>query len=1092
MTTLAVAVFGFLAARSLPIDLLPNLSYPTLTIQTVYPDAAPVSVEQFVTRPVEEAVGVIPGVRDMRSVSRAGLSEVILEFEWSEAMDFAALDVREKLGLVELPREAELPRVLRYDPSLDPIMRLAFTGDRSLDDLRQLGERWLKPQLEAVLGVAAAKVRGGLDPEIQVEADERRLRALGLTLDDLARALEAENVNRPGGTLKDWGAVYLVRTLHEFDDLDQIRRTVVRETPQGRVRVEDVARVWRGHRDREEITRSEGEEAVEIALHREGAANTIVVAGAIREKLAEVRPQMAEDLKLVVLTDQSRYIAEAVGQVWTAALIGGILAILVLFFFLRDPLSTLIVALTIPISVVAVFLPLKQAGVSLNIMSLGGLALGVGMLVDNSIVVLEAIDRRRREGRSRRDAAVTGASEVAGAVVAATLTTVCVFLPIVFVQGVAGQLFYDLAVTVCLSLMASLIVSLTVIPTLSAFEPGAMGVPAGGTLFRWDRGAGESKELPWTLRLGPMVLPPLGNGVHWFSRVLTVLLLPLRLVLALALAALAGLWWAVSWLFHLAAWPLSRFFDGVGVAYSPALRGALRLRWVVLPVGAALFALALSAVPRLGMSLVPDLSQGEFAYRLRLAEGTPLETTAQVVERIEAPLLGDPRFARIFSLTGSLPSSASGRQTIGENLSQINFVLAEGAAAEAEQVALARVREVLALFPEVEAELVRPSVLTVRPPVAVRVFSDDLDALDRGALGVERALREVPGLQDVASTVEPGSPEIQIELDRERAGALGVQAEMVGTTLRRQIRGEVVGQFREGEERLDIRLRATADMRNRASEIESLPLRLPDGTVVPVSAVAHVIIGRGPASIQRSGGARVAEVTARAAATDLGGALEEVEGTLFGLDLPAGVVAEMAGQDKEMQVSFDSLRLALALALFLVYVVMASQFESLVHPFVIFLSVPLGIVGVVLALLLTGTTLSVLVFIGAVMLAGIVVNNAIVLVDAVNRRRRREGQGLDEAIVGAGRERLRPILMTTTTTVLALLPMALGLGAGDELRAPLAITVIGGLSVATLLTLIVVPSLYRILSRRQPAAESETEEAAPAPAAALPSGETGP
>jgi HAE1 family hydrophobic/amphiphilic exporter-1 len=548
----------------------------------------------------------------------------------------------------------------------------------------------------------------------------------------------------------------------------------------------------------------------------------------------------------------------------------------------------------------------------------------------------------------------------------------------------------------------------------------------------------------------------------------------------------------VSWLFHLVAWPLSRFFDGVGRAYPPALRGALRLRWVVLPVGVALFALALAAVPRLGMSLVPDLSQGEFAFRLRMAEGTPLETTAQVVERIESPLLGDPRFARVFSLTGSLPSSASGRQTTGENLSQINFVLAEGATAEAEEKALARVREVLALFPEVEAELVRPSVLTVRPPVAVRVFSDELDDLERGALRVEEALRGVPGLRDVATTVEPGSPEIQIELDRERAGALGVQAEMVGTTLRRQIRGEVVGQFREGEERLDIRLRAKAEMRNRASEVESLPLRLPDGTVVPVSAVAHVIIGRGPASIQRSGGARVAEITARAAATDLGGALEEVERIALGLDLPAGVVAEMAGQDKEMQVSFDSLRLALALALFLVYVVMASQFESLVHPFVIFLSVPLGIVGVILALLLTGTTLSVLVFIGAVMLAGIVVNNAIVLVDAVNRRRRREGQGLDEAIVGAGRERLRPILMTTTTTVLALLPMALGLGAGDELRAPLAITVIGGLSVATLLTLIVVPSLYRILSRRQPARESEGEPAAAVTAGAPAPGESGP
>jgi len=1063
MVTVAVATFGFLAARRLPVDLLPDLSYPTLTVQTLYPDAPPISVEQFVTRPIEEAVGVVAGVREMRSASRPGVSEVILEFEWDRQMDFAALDVREKLGLVRLPREVEPSRVLRYDPSLDPFIRLALAGERDLGELRQLAERWLKPRLEAVGGVAAVKVRGGLDPEIHVQADDDRLAALGLTLGDLAEALQSENVNQPGGTVKDFNAVYLVRTLHEFENLEQLRRTVVRETAQGRVRVEDVAAVTFGHRDRDEITRNNGREVVELALHREGSANTVAASSEVRQQLESIRAELPDDLQLTLLTDQSAYIADAVGQVWLAALLGGALAIVVIFFFLRDPSPTLIIALSIPVSVLATFLPMQQFGVSLNIMSLGGLALGVGMLVDNSIVVLEAIDRRRRDGHGRKEAAPLGAGDVAGAVTASTLTTISVFFPIVFVQGIAGQLFYDQAVTVCFSLLASLLVSLTLIPALASFEPGAGRARTLDTLFRWDATASDGSDPPWTMRAGGLVLAPVGDGRHFMSRALTILLFPLRLVLLLTVGIVGALWWAVSRGFHVLTWPLARSFESLGTFYGPALSRALRYRWLVLVVAFGIFGLSLAAIPMLGTNLVPDLSQGEFAFQLRLAEGSPLETTSQTVGRIESTLAGDPRYERIFSLIGSLPSSASGRRTLGENLAQINFRLREGADAEAEAAAVARVREVLLLFPNVDAELVHPSVLVVRPPIAVQIFSDDLDALDRGAKLAAAAIDRVPGVVDISTTSEPGSPEVIVEMNTERAGALGVTADLVATTLRRQIRGDVVGTFRDGEERLDIRLRATETARDRASEVDDLRIRLPEGTVIPVSAVANVSIGRGPAAIHRFGGSRVAEVTAKIGAAHLGETLERVREAVRRIPMPAAARAELGGQDEELRLSFRSLQLVLLLAVFLVYVVMAAQFESLVYPLVILIAVPLGAVGVVAALLLTSHPVSVLVLIGAVMLAGIVVNNAIVLVDAINRRRR-EGQPLDDAIVAGGRERLRPILMTTTTTVLALLPMALGLGAGDELRAPLAITVIGGLTVATLLTLLVIPCLYRALS----------------------------
>ena len=1073
MTMLAVVVFGYISAGQLKVELLPDLSYPTLTVQTEYVDAAPVSVEQFITRPVEEALGVIPGVRDMRSTSRSGLSEVTLEFDWDEQMDFAAIDVREKLGTVYLPREAERPRVLRFDPALDPVVRLAFGGERSSDELWQLAERWLKPRFEAITGVAAAKVRGGREPEYQIEVDQDRLATMGLELDDLAAALRASNINIPGGSVKDFGAVYLVRTLNEYDDIEKIRRTVVRDAPTGRVRVEDVAEVRRGHRDREVITHSQGAEIVELALHREGSANTIEVAAAIRAEIELLAAELPEDLSLELLADQSVYIANAIDEVWWAAILGGIIAIVVLYFFLRDPWATVIIALTIPISVLTAFLLLRRADVTLNIMSLGGLALGVGMLVDNSIVVLEAIDRRRRAGEGRAGAAAKGAGEVAGAVTAATLTTLSVFLPIVFVSGVAGQLFYDLAVTVCISLGASLLVSLTLIPSLASWTGAAAAADA--TLFLWDAPTGAQR--PWTLRLGPVELTPIGDGQHLISRVLTLLFLLPRLILALAHLLVIGLGGFLLRIFDLLVWPLSRALDKVGAFYPGVLQGAVRARWVVLPLTLLVFLLALLAVPQLGTQLVPDLSQGAFSFRLRLAEGTPLESTAEVVERMETLLVGDERIERLFSVMGTLPSAASGRQERGENLAQLDFVLRPDASAVDEAAAIARVREVLALFPNIDAELNHPSVLSLRPPVAVRLYSDDLDALDLASAAMVPTLAAMPELRDVATTSEPGSPEIRVELNRERAAALGIQAEAISRNLRLQIHGEVVGQFREEEERIDIRLRADERYRSRASELKELQVPLPDGNFVPISAFADILIDRGPAAIHRVGGARVVEVTAQASVTDLGATLAAVRAYIADADLPVGVTAELAGQDEELRASFDNLRFTLLLAVFLVYVVMAVQFESLVHPFVVLLAVPLGLVGVVAILFIVNMSVSVLVLIGLVMLAGIVVNNAIVLVDAINRRRH-EGAGLEEAIRGAGRERLRPILMTTTTTVLALAPMALGLGAGAELRAPLALTVIGGLLGATLLTLIVTPCLYRVLTRSGDVREKEEERAA--------------
>lgn len=1076
MAVLAVAVFGALAVRELQVELLPDLSHPTLTVRTEHVDAAPLSIEQFVTRPIEEAVGVIPGVREMRSASRAGLSEVTLQFDWGEDMDVTALEVREKLGLVELPRDAERSRVLRFDPSLDPILRVAFSGDRPLEELRQLAERLLKPKIESIRGVAAARVRGGLEPEVQVEADEKRLAALGLTLDDLGRALRQANVNLPGGTLRDYGTLYLVRTLNEFVDIEQLERTVVRDGPEGRVLVGEVAEVRLGHRDRQEVTRSAGDEVVELAIHREGAANTVAVAAEVRAELDRLQGELADDLTLTVLADQSRFVSAAIRQVQVAALLGGLLAILVLYFFLRQLRPTLLIALSIPASLLATFLGLRQFGVTLNVMSLGGLALGIGMLLDNSIVVLEAIDRRRRAGDSNAEAASRGGGEVASAVTAATLTTVCVFLPVVFVEGIAGQLFSDLAITVCLCLVASLFVSLTLIPAVAGLGSDPTGVLSD---------AASLGPRAWLKRLSDFVLgrdrtldsdgdTPPGRWrrfLHWLR---VVLFFPVRLVLAI-LALVVGLvaalltraWQLIAWLFEVVSWPLLSVVDGIGRLYPRLLRSALAHGGLVVLV-AFLGLLACWPLARdLGTNLVPPLARGEFGLRLRLPAGTPLEVTAEHVERLEEGLIADGRFAAVFSSVGALPATASGLPTTGENLAQVDLALPPGSTSVDEADAVARCRELLGLFPDIEVELVRPTILSLSPPVAIDVLADDLEVLDAATERVAAALSELPELADVSTTLEPGHPELRVRLDRDRAAAMGLSAEALGQTLRRQLRGEVLGQLRQDEERIDIRLRSHESGRDRIGEVGALRMRTSTGESVPVSALAQVELGQGPAAIHRFENSRAARVSAKVPAVDLASALATVRETLDEVrpELPGGAVAELSGQEKDMKTSFDSLRLALALAVFLVLVVMAMQFESLKQPFVILLSVPLGAIGVVLTLVLLGRNIDVFVLLGVVMLAGIVVNNAIVLVDAVSRRRR-EGQALDAALEAAGGERLRPILMTTATTVLGLLPMALGLGEGDELRAPLAITVIGGLTGSTVLTLLVIPCLYRLVNAR--------------------------
>ena len=1052
MVTLAAVVFGMTSLNRLDMRLLPEIRYPSLTVQTEFPGTAPVDVENLVTRPLEETVGVVPGLRKVHSISQAGLSQITMEFNWGTPMDYAALDVREKIDLVRLPAEATVPLLLKYDPSQDPVVRIGLSGDAPLVNLRNVADDVLKKEIEALEGVAAAQVSGGLEEEIRVEVDETKLAALGISIATINRVLTEENINASGGRLRDRNAEYIVRTLSRFEDLGDIENVTVANVDGKGVKLREVASVVRTHKERTTVTHIDGRESVEISVFKEGDANIVEMAQRVRNHLDRIGGQLPAGMRVEVLFDQSVFIAQAINEVRNNALIGGVLAVLVLFIFLRDFRSTLIIGVAIPISIVATFILMLTKDVSLNIMSLGGLALGVGMLVDNSIVVLEAIHRRREQAgpdADLADIAARGAGEVAGAVTASTLTTLAVFVPIVFVVvGVAGQIFRDQALTVTFSLAISLVVALTFTPMAAAFGGGS-SAPRGeplGWYRSWSRFASGRNRFTRGLRVAGL-LPTLGlvMGVIWLARLL-----------------IAGLRKLVLWVLWPLTWSFERTFPRLQAGYATILATALRHRFAVLLATLVIAGGAAFLWPRLGSELVPPLSRGEFTLALELPEGTPLGLTEAMVGDLEKDLAALPGIDLVVGGVGISREANSSAQRRKENRAEVQIKLAE-ATALAEAAVLEDIRGVLKNYPDLHMKVRRQSLMAFGAPVEVNVYGYSLDDLQATADQVMERLQAVPGLRDLRLGMVPGSPEVQVTFDRDKLNRYGLSLGTVSETVRGKVRGTVASRFRDRERHVDIRVLNTDDQRNTLAAIKDLIVTEINGVPITLGTLATMEIVTGPAEIHRLGSKRVAIVSANLSGRDLGSVTTEIRSRLRGLPLPSGVTVEMGGQNEEMDSSFRSLRMAVLLAIFLVYLVMAAQFESFVYPLIIMFTVPLAMSGAIYGLYLRGLSVSVIAIIGAIMLAGIVVNNGIVLVDRINQLRQQRLQ-LAEAVVQAGFERLRPILMTTATTVLGLLPMALGLGEGAELRAPLAVTVISGLLLATLLTLVVVPVIYTLLT----------------------------
>jgi hydrophobic/amphiphilic exporter-1 (mainly G- bacteria), HAE1 family len=1088
MFVTAVILFGVVSLDRLALNLLPDISYPSLTVQTDYEDAAPEEIEALITQPVEEAVGVVPGLTKMNSVSRSGQSEVVVEFAWDTDMDIASLEVREKLDFINLPRDAQKPVILRFDPTHDPIMRIRVAGDITLAGLRYLAEKELKKYLESTAGVAAIKVIGGLEEQIRIEVDEKKLAELGIPITEVTDVLRRENLNQATGSLYDHDANYLVRMLNQFRTVEEIRNVVIRDRQGRKVSLGDVAQVRRGTKDRDIIARLDGRESVEMAVYKEGDANTVTVARAVVRQLQglERNKRFPEGVSYQIVSNQAEFIEHSVANVLSAAIFGGVLAIVILFLFLRDLRSTLTIGFSIPVSIMATFALMYQTDISLNIMSLGGVALGVGMLVDNSIVVLEAIDRHRRKGTALVEAVYQGASEVSRAVTASTLTTVAVFVPLIFVEGIAGQLFKDQALTITYALLASLLVAMAFIPMILARTTRAAVRVNGTTSPPPPSGeTGRLRRIPG--RIGFV----LRRAVRFlFVDTLTVLLSDLRRVLRRVGRSLYRIVAPALDAFDRAFLRLSEGF------YPTLLRWALGNKPLVFAVAFLLGAGALTLSSRLGAELIPPLTQGEFAFEIRLPEGRPLHQTDAIMAELEEKVSSHPEVATVYSSVGGSTENQFARNTVRENQGQLYVVMRDKRDREAEGRVIGHVRGELARFPDLTYQFERPTLFTFRTPVEVEIYSHSLSTLRTVADRVAAELDGIAGLSDVKTTTQPGDPEIHVYLERDRLARLGLEESQIAAILRNKIRGDVASRFRERDRQIDIMVRVEEADRRTVEDLKNLAINIPqsgggrfgggdpaagaeggdggEARVVPIrlGAVADIRLDRGPSEIRRIRSQRAAVVSANLTGRDLTSVSQDIRERLQAIapEIPPTAVVMLAGQNEELQASYRSLVFAFALAVFLVYLVMASQFESFLHPFIIIFCVPLAVIGVIFSLWATGTTLSVVVFLGVIILAGIVVNNAIVLIDYTNQLRAR-GLARREALLEAGRVRLRPIVMTTLTTVLGLVPMALGWGEGAEVRAPMAIAVMGGLAFSTLLTLVFIPVVYDLVDRKVFAAD---------------------
>jgi HAE1 family hydrophobic/amphiphilic exporter-1 len=1106
MITVAVTLFGYIAVSNLPLNLMPDLAYPTITIRTEYPGSAPEEVENSISKPIEQLVGVVNNLENITSISKADQSDVILEFSWSANVDQAVLDVREQLDRFFFD-DAEKPRILRYDPSLDPIMRFSIyrtdslnnpTYDSDTDFLlqtREYADENIKRALEVLPGVAAVRVKGGLEEEIRVKISEKKLNLLNLNIRDITTRLNSENVNVAGGNIREGETEYIVRTLNEFENLTEISNIIVSYNNDVPIYLRDIGEVIRSHKDRDIITRYRNRESVELEIFKEANANIVDVAQTVNRKvfgtLAQqgyvktdavknnnaftqqmtdfLKYQLSDyDLGIAKLSDQSVFIKNSIDEVVDAAKFGGIFAVIVLFFFLRDLKSTIIVGVAIPVSIVSTFWPMDMFGVSLNLMSMGGLALGIGMLVDNAIVVLESIYRCREEGDDFIQSVLRGTKEVSSAVIASTLTTIAVFFPIVFVEGVAGQIFGDLALTVVFSLLASLAVAIFLIPMLASRKLDLSRLDDFNssffrTIIKFEKIDFTNKS--WWEFIVYLFEIPLKFIIQVISKIFWILLYLIALVINATRYFFMTFFlpFVLNWIVD----PLMKSIEFLQRIYPGIIRYALNnkstiLTLVLIPSFFGIYTL----VPAIGTELIPQVHQGEFNLEVTYNVGSPVEKTSLNMTKIEEKIKSIDGVLAVSSRAG-IDKSTTTKADEGEHTGKITITLKpQNNMKVFENQTIAKIRKIVEDMSGVSAKITRNEMFTFKTPVELYIKGFNLEKLKRYSNEISADIEKIPGVADVTSNVKTGKPEIHIVYNREKIAKYNLSILNVANLIRNKVLGDVSTRYRDDDRRIDITVLIDEKYKQSVNDLRRIVVNPGQDVPIMLSAIADIKIAEGPSEIRRNNQERTAVISANVTGErDLASIIGDINFLLANTNLDSDFFFEIGGQSKEMETSMNSLIGALLLAIFLVYIIMASQFESFVHPFVILFSIPLAFIGVIYVLYVMNISLSIMTYLGMIMLAGIVVNNAIVLVSHINLLRE-EGMAKIDAIIEGGKVRLRPILMTTFTTVLGLLPMAIGLGDGAEMRQPMAVTVISGLIASTFLTLVVIPTVYAIFDRK--------------------------
>jgi hydrophobic/amphiphilic exporter-1 (mainly G- bacteria), HAE1 family len=1008
MAALIVIVIGLVSLWRLAIDLMPDVTNPTLSVSTEYSNASPEEVEELITRPVEEAVSAVPGVEQVTSISAEGQSSVRVTFTWGTNLDAAANDLRDRLDRVIalLPEDADRPVLRKFDLASYPILILGVSSNLDPIQLRAIIDHQIKHRIERVPGVASLDIRGGREREIHVNLDPQKIKALDIGMDQILQRIRAENINLPAGTIRQGLLDITIRTPGVFTNLGELRETVVTMRDGVPVKLQEIAKVEDKWEKITRIIRINGKPGVRLAVNKQSGKNTVEVADGVLAEIESINREIPQ-LNIIPIIDTSDYIKRSIANVGRSIAYGGILAVFVLLMFLRNIPSTAVIVTTIPVSVVATFALMYSGGFTLNIMTLGGLALGIGMLVDNAIVVLENIFRLREQGHEPQAAAIKGTQEVRSAVIASTITTLVVFLPLVFVQGMSGLVFRQLAYVVGFALACSLTVALTLVPMLSA----RLGKAGGSAISRNGSAPGGA-----------------------LSRRLEI------------------------------------FYTRMEDRYRLFLRWTLARRGLTLGSAFALLAASLALIPLVGVELMPATDESEVRVTAEMAVGTRLEVVEETFRRIEAIVYDAvPEIQNTVSFIGGSTWRARGGNA-GEM--RIALVPISRRSRSSEQIAQ-DLRQKLSGLPGVRIRTRAGQGLFILrmgqsdERIQVEVRGHDLETAAALAHKVEEVVVAVSGITDTRVSREIGTPEELILVDRTKAADMKLTMSQIATMLQTALSGTSSGTFRERGNEYTI-LVQLEDAENRSlREILDLPITNADGDRVVLRNVIDTAPRRGPVFIERKDQERVVYVTAEYSGRDMGAILSDIRKGLETIPVPHDFSLPLGGDYEEQQKAFRELLISFVLALVLVYMVMASLYESLRDPFVVMFSVPFAAIGVVLMLFMTGTTFNVQSYIGCIMLGGIVVNNAILLVDHINLLRRRDGLPVAEAIEEAGRRRLRPILMTAITTMLAMTPLALGLGEGSEAQAPMARAIVGGLFSATFITLIVVPTAYSLISRKK-------------------------